>query len=127
MTMQLCTELEARMFREAASVSVNRLNRMSKAALAAEHTAILADQGMTSVYGGPRSKDELISAIMNLRYPVARLNMTTHVLYHQLPSEVCEWCVGPLPCGNCGATAAERCKSWCGAAESRCQPETAQS
>lgn len=54
----------------------------------------LADRGTQLLYGGPAGKDELTNAIVGLRYPVAQLNESTHVLYHK-PGEywsACEWC-----------------------------------
>jgi hypothetical protein len=92
---QLMTEPQARIFREAYAAAVKRYSRMTIAQLKAERTAALADQGIESLYGGPGSKDEFVSAVLNLRgYTVARLNDTTHVLYHG-PGEswsACDWC-----------------------------------
>jgi len=119
------TETEARTFREAASGYVNRLNRMTKAALDRELRADLADSGdRVIIFGGPRTKDEYISRLMELHYPNHKHNETTHVLYHPTPeqgSSACDWCHGPFKCGNCGAPADEDCRDWCGAT-GRVQP-----
>ena len=85
-------ETEARTFREAHDAYAKRLTRTAKAQLANMYRLELADLGMTSVYGGPQSKDELISALMELRYPVATLNEGTHVLYHDVIWPDCQHC-----------------------------------
>jgi hypothetical protein len=89
------TEPQARIFREAYNAAVKRYSRMTIAQLKAERAAALAGQGMISLYGGPVSKDEFVSAVLNLRgYTIDKLNETTHVLHHA-PGEswsACEWC-----------------------------------
>ena len=79
----LCTEVEARMFREARDAYLKRLSRMSNRQLRQEHRGVLLDRGTILLHVGPRTKAELRGALVELRYPAARLNMTTHVLYHQ--------------------------------------------
>src|SRR5487761_1129592 len=95
LTTTAMTEAQARIFREAWNAAAKRYSRMSKAQLQAEDAAALADAGMQRIYGGPASKDELIADILNPRgYTTARLNETTHVLYHG-PGEAwsaCDWC-----------------------------------
>lgn len=83
-------ETQARVFREAHDHYVKTISRKSKTQL-----VTLTDQEMT-VYGGTRhwSKDELVSALVELRYPLAKLNESIHVLYHVdgITNDVCEWC-----------------------------------
>ena len=118
----LCTEQEARMFRVAHDEYMRRLSRMTKAQLRVEFAGIQVDRGLVTLHGGPVTKEDHIRECAQARYPVARLNMTIHVLSHGVIYPDCVWCTGPRECFNCGATAAERCKSWCGARESRRQP-----
>ena len=87
------TETEARAFRAAYQGAVTRYSRMSKTALAAEERALMADQGIQRVYGGPASKDEFLSSVLDLRgYTIARLNEATHVLHHTETWPDCEYC-----------------------------------
>jgi hypothetical protein len=95
------TETEARMFREAWNAAVKRYHRMTKAQLATEYRAALADQGTVSLYGGPRSKDELERALLDARgYTTAKLNETTHILYHEQPWPDCPMCATRIPTGT---------------------------
>lgn len=55
--------------------------RMSRARLAALYRTELAERGMQLLYGGPASKDELTSAIMNLRYPLETMNRARQAYY----------------------------------------------
>jgi hypothetical protein len=101
--MKLCSQDEARMFRTAHDIFIKRINRMTVSALRVEYAAELADRGREILYGGPSSKQELIAALGQLRYPADRFNMTTHVLYHQgAVWSACAWC------GGADATDAER-------------------
>jgi hypothetical protein len=47
--------------------------------------ALAAELGVILLVGGPRTKDELINAIMNLWYPVAEKNEAIHLAYHREP------------------------------------------
>jgi len=88
------TATEAREFRAAHDAEVSALSRKSRAELERIDAAELATRGQQRSHGGPQSKDELISEILSFRYPIDRLNETTHVLYHK-PGEswsACEWC-----------------------------------
>ena len=87
-------ELQARTFREAHDGYVRSIYRKPKATLAAMYRDELADQGKQILFGGPGSKDELISALTELRYPLAKLNESIHVLYHdsEVVNEACEFC-----------------------------------
>ena len=77
------SELQARTIREARDGYVQSLSRKTKAAL-----------GREILFGGPASKTELITALVELRYPLAKLNEAIHVLYHsaEFPNDACEHC-----------------------------------
>ena len=100
----LMNPTQARIYFEARGAYAKRVSRLSRATLATDYRAELADRGMSLLYGGPATKDELLTAIINLRYPVAKINEATHVLYHSsdFPNEVCAYC-NPDPCPACGA------------------------
>lgn len=116
-------EQEALMFLEAENAYAKRINRMSVAALRAELAGDMRDRGQVTIAGGPRSKDELIGALCRMHYPPLRRNEAIHVRGHgETVWPDCEFCTGPKPCHNCGATADQRCFEWCGAAELRLQP-----
>lgn len=55
--------------------------RMSRARLAALYRAELAKHGRELLYGGPVSRDELTNAIVDLRYPLDRMNEARQVWY----------------------------------------------
>jgi hypothetical protein len=83
----------ARGFRAARDAEARRLTRISRVDLERENAAELALRDTRRIYG-KLSKDELIREILGYRYPVARLNEATHVLYHA-PGETwsaCDWC-----------------------------------
>lgn len=87
-------ETEASEFRRGHDTYVRTISRKSKAALAVMYRDELASRGQQLLYGGPGSKDELIRALASLRYPLAQLNESIHVLYHA-PGEAwsaCERC-----------------------------------
>ena len=88
------SELQARTIREARDGYVQSLSRKTKAALAALHREELAALGREILFGGPASKTELITALVELRYPLAKLNEAIHVLYHsaEFPNDACEHC-----------------------------------
>jgi hypothetical protein len=93
--MQLYTEDQALMFRAACGAFARRMSRKTRSALAAEYRADLAALDRQILSGGPRSKDELVSALVELHYPAATLNMTSHVLYHDGGGwSACAWCGG---------------------------------
>ena len=87
-------ETQARTLREAHDGYVKSVNRKPKAQLAIMYRAELADRGTQLLYGGPASKDELINALVELRYPLAKMNESIHVLYHVdgITNDVCEHC-----------------------------------
>ena len=87
-------ETQARIIREARDSYVKSIYRKPKAALAQMYRSELADRGQYILFGGPSSKDELVSALVELRYPLAKMNESIHVLYHQdgITNDVCEWC-----------------------------------
>lgn len=72
------------------------LSASRRADLAARYAQILADRGVEIVSGGPRTKDELIMAIRDVRYPAELLDEMTHVLYHEPGSvwSACGYCDG---------------------------------
>jgi hypothetical protein len=87
-------ETQARTIREAHDSYVKSIYRKPRATLAHMYRQELADQGIRLVYGGPASKDELISALVELRYPLASMNESVHVLYHVdgITNDVCKQC-----------------------------------
>ena len=86
-------ETEARTFRAAYGAAVTRYTHMSKAALMTEERGLMEEQGIQRVYGGPVSKDEFISSVLNLRgYTIAKVNEATHVIAHETPWPDCEHC-----------------------------------
>jgi hypothetical protein len=92
------TEAEAREYRTAHDHEAIRLTRMTKAALEIEYNRTLAAHGITRLYGGPGSKDELISSILSYSYPNDKLNESIHVLYHtEWKLDVCEYCNAQPP------------------------------
>jgi hypothetical protein len=95
MTMtELMTTLEAKRFRIDHDNAVKMLNRLTVAKLKVVYARNLNERGMVSLYGGPASKDELISAIIAFEYPIGKLNESIHVLYHVdgWKLDICEWC-----------------------------------
>jgi hypothetical protein len=87
-------ETQARTIREAHDYYVKSIYRKPKATLANMYRQELADRGRYSLFGGPMSKDELISALVELRYPLAAMNLSVHVLYHVdgIINDACEQC-----------------------------------
>jgi hypothetical protein len=87
-------ETQARTIREAHDGYVTSIYRKPKATLATMYRQELADRGMYSLFGGPMSKDEFISALVELRYPLASMNESVHVLYHRdgITNDACEHC-----------------------------------
>ena len=87
-------EIQARTLREAHDGYARRLSRMTAAALRNLYREELAAQGSRLLYGGPAGKDELISALTGLRYPLEKLNESVHVLYHRdgIVNSACELC-----------------------------------
>ena len=87
-------ETEARTLREAHDGYVKSIYRKPKAQLAALYRDEQAARGIQTLYGGPASKDELISALTELRYPLAKMNESIHVLYHGggIVNDACDQC-----------------------------------
>lgn len=84
------TPEEAKALTGGHSAEVRRLSRMTLAQLKQESAAA----GREWILGGPVRKDEFVREIAYARYPVAKLNQASHVLYHK-PGEAwtsCEWC-----------------------------------
>ena len=89
---------EAHAYRAAHDAEVKALAKMTRAQLATLETAGLRDAGQVRIMGGPASKDELIRAIIDRKYPREQMNLASHVLYHK-PGErwsACQIC-GSLP------------------------------
>jgi hypothetical protein len=60
-----------------------------------ELAAIELQEGPTHLLGGPVTKDELIRAIIERRYPSARQNEAAHVIGHDTYRwTACNWCHG---------------------------------
>lgn len=72
-----------------------KLSNRSRVALRVEYAAELADRGQAILAGGPVTRDELVGALLRLRYPATEQAMVTHVLYHDTPGwSACAWCGG---------------------------------
>lgn len=86
-------QTEAATFRLAHDAYVKRLDKLSTGKLKFEYKRELAERNTYSVMGGPRSKDELISALVELRYPIKKLNESIHTMAHDAqPWPDCEFC-----------------------------------
>lgn len=89
----MMTKTEAQTFRSDHDSSARMLNRMSKSTLKVVYNRNLSSRGYQIVSGGPASKDELISAILAFEFPIAKLNESIHVLYHdEWKNDICEHC-----------------------------------
>ncbi len=90
----LMSEHEASEYRRAHDRDVRMLNRLSKKALREISAAELAESGIIRVAGGPVTKAEFITEILDRRWPITRLNETSHVLYHHSGERwsACDWC-----------------------------------
>ena len=102
-------ETEARTLREAHNAYVRFLDGISRYRLAAELVELETERGIIHLYGGPSTRDELISALCEIRYPAAKLNEAGHVLWHSYGAvnSACKLCHGQgnhddLNC-DCGA------------------------
>lgn len=86
---------EAAAFRKGYDAQVKRLWRMGKVALAIEERRLMKDQGIERIHGGPVTKDEFISSVLELRgYTIGRLNQATHVAAHDVDWPDCPYCAG---------------------------------
>lgn len=97
-------ETQARTLIEARSGYTQTISRKTANVLRIMFREDQAERGMQTLFGGPVTKQELISALVELHYPLTKLNEATHVLYHsaEFPNEACPWC-DPHPCPQCGA------------------------
>jgi len=89
------TKSQAKEFNLSYQAEVRFLSRMSKQGLQRVHARNMNELGMQMLYGGPASKDELITAILDMHgMGIAKLNEATHVLYHssECPNEACNFC-----------------------------------
>jgi hypothetical protein len=87
-------ETQARTIRIAHDGYVKTIYRKPKTTLAHMYREELAARGQYNLFGGPASKDELISALVELRYPLASMNESVHVLYHVdgISNDACDQC-----------------------------------
>lgn len=93
-TPELMTVEQAAAFRAAYAADLAVLNRKTKAELVAIERSELAARNRERIYGGPVTKAEYLSSILEMRWPVARSNEASHVLNHG-PGETwsgCQWC-----------------------------------
>lgn len=92
-------ETQARTLREAHDGYVRSIYRKPKTQLAAMYRDEQAAHGIQTLYGGPATKDELVSALTELRYPLARMNESVHVLYHTagIVNDACDHCKAARP------------------------------
>lgn len=90
------TTQQAKEFMLSYQSEVRYLSRMSAKDLRVVHARHMTANGMTSIFGGPVSKDELITAILELNgMGVDKINEATHVLYHSadMPNTACKTCM----------------------------------
>lgn len=90
MTTSTMTRGHAEALRTARGAEATLLSRKPKYEL----VAIYQSEG--GYGGGTWSKQDLLGAILEKRYPLARENEAIHVLHHQpgeIGSTACEWCV----------------------------------
>lgn len=88
------TRDQAAALRGAWDADARLLSRKPRHELAAIHRSELAARGGQILTGGPVSKSELLTAILNLRFPPERQHEAIHTLHHQ-PGEnwsACQWC-----------------------------------
>lgn len=104
-------QTEARTLREAHNAYVRRLNGKTRAALAVEYRADLADRGMTTLFGGPVSRDELIRALCELHYPMTKLNEAICVMAHDTAWPDCPYCQADQPCRQTDACLCAECQT----------------
>jgi hypothetical protein len=75
------TKDEARTLIKDHDAYVRVISRKTKTDLAALYRRELARRGRELLYGGPGSKDEFISAIVDLEYPLGLMNEARQVYY----------------------------------------------
>ena len=88
------TAHDALTYRHDYDVRMKALYRKTMPTLHDIERAHLAGQGMTRLSGGPSTKEELISTILDAEYSRDKLNEAIHVAYHS-PGEswsACEHC-----------------------------------
>lgn len=87
---------EAKSFRLSYDAEVKFLSRMSKQGLRTVEARHMNELGIVRAFGGPESKDEFITSILNMAgFTIDRLNESIHVLYHDAstPNEACKSCM----------------------------------
>jgi hypothetical protein len=93
MNNELMSKTAAELFQREHDASARTLTRMTKTALRSRFINDLAEDGMQSLSVNNYSKDELISAILNLSFPIAKLNEAIHVRYHdEWKNDACDYC-----------------------------------
>jgi hypothetical protein len=83
-------------YRKAHDTWVKKLWSLSMQALREIDRQQLAGQGSERLMGGPVTKDELVSAIVEREYPLTKLNEAIHAAHHG-PDEswpACGFCAG---------------------------------
>lgn len=89
------TRIQAVEFKVSYQDEVKFLSRMTAKNLNVVYSRTLRECGMEVLFGGPSGKDELVSAILELRgLGIDKLNEASHVLYHStdMPNEACKFC-----------------------------------
>lgn len=72
------------------------LYRKAKHELVAIERSELAALGIQRAFGGPVTKEEFLSSVLELRHPSSRMDEARHVLYHDWPgagSSGCPFCI----------------------------------
>lgn len=88
------TPEQAAALRKGHDTDARRYSRMTRAALVVTYRTALRARAREILFGGPGTKSEYATAILDLRYPRERLHEAIHVLHHK-PGEnwsACQWC-----------------------------------
>src|SRR4051812_34787951 len=89
----MMSKAEAELFTRERSDYARLMSRKTKAELRGIFIGNLAEDGMESLSLNNYSKDELVNAIIEFDFPLAKINEATHVLYHdEWKNDVCDYC-----------------------------------
>lgn len=84
---------DAKSLRASHDAHARKLSKTSKTELHSIYASELLAHGARLLAGGPVSRDELVNAILTLRYPQAQMDLSTHVLYHETDGwTACQYC-----------------------------------
>ncbi len=96
--------VQAQEFMDGWNAEIRSLSRRRRSDLELIERSHLRAAGIQRISGGPRSKDELITAILEYRYPSKRHSEALHVLNDGNCGSACRFCHPhtALGCCNCG-------------------------